>query len=1119
MPEYQMRMSSKIFNYTTNEFEIVRYEKDETCEEVCRRLCIQHDFTPIVETLFGLRYADSQQWLPGCKKLDPNVQYEFRLRFKLDPVRKLSDLDKEAYDYYYFQVRHDLLAQEMPGLDYSEFTNRILGLCTTDMYRELIERKSTEEELKRNYKNYIPRHIKRHHRLFVKRRIYSFLDNIKHKSHDKFFIREAYLKDIHKIAPDYLTETFVAESNYLPEHGYTDRGIVQIKIQVTPHHKEQPGIRIFYPYKDTCEHYRMEDVISIMNDTHDNSTILLVVNRSRDPMKFTIKDPQIRESLITCVAGYYRLMVKWTYNICNDYPSPLLNKLLEMKCHGPVGGAFSYKKLERNGFKTGNYIIRQCEENFGHFLIDIVIRNEPETFKIVQKGTKFIFHKRDGTTETFNELDQLAKSIELPPGETHLRFSPISEKDKPVKLLLCATPETLQAIEKVKDFNAMENRAPRIINKQSLLLHKQTGRDIDFNRMVECQADLLLPTNKRIDCKIKYLKLTLEREFLSGFMDLADLWANIDSQDILRLYGVTLQSNNRCLILESYQCDMKRFLRDKKQRQQRVPTINLIDATQCLAKAVLYLQDSGIVHGRIRCCNVFVKSYDKNSSLIVKLGDPGLPRLYDISDMPWIPVEHYQNLEKAKTDVKTDVWAFATTIWEIFSHGADINIPNPVQFFANGSRLSPPEECRDRKEIWDIMKEGWDEDPDKRFSTQFVLSRLTIARNRIDSNYSEINTERHYRISEAETNYTSGSVRTEDTFITDHFPSMSNGNGYSHSSLNSMNSSMNSLAMASGDEILQPFLVHEAEEFERDLVNQIITIDNDTITFKTVIGEGNFGKVYKGTLLDGKTETMTSVALKVLPTSGKGKLNEALQEAKLMQKLDHPNIVKILMYKEFSCQLVIVMELMKNESLDIYLKINRPKIKSIKLMKFAKDIASGMQYLQTKQIVHRDLAARNVLVESDNCVKISDFGLARFTSENDYYSVQTTDRALPILWHAPEAIRHNKFSSLSDVWSFGIVLFEMFSCGEKPYEKLNNRYTGADRSTQLPLALDKFLEDGGRMDRPDNCPEIVFEQIIDPCWEYDPHSRPTFTDLLITIDKIIESHNDDVEFNKCYTCF
>lgn len=188
---------------------------------------------------------------------------------------------------------------------------------------------------------------------------------------------------------------------------------------------------------------------------------------------------------------------------------------------------------------------------------------------------------------------------------------------------------------------------------------------------------------------------------------------------------------------------------------------------------------------------------------------------------------------------------------------------------------------------------------------------------------------------------TNASTTTEATLLSDEYLPMLDGhtNGYSNSSLHSDCSSVISAGISGEDEMLQPFAQHEAEEFQREFVNKIITLDNSTITFKKLLGAGNFGQVYEGTLIDAKMN-MTFVALKVLSTSGKGKLVDALREANIMQKLDHPNIVKILMYKEFSSQLVIVMELMRNDSLDIYLKSNRPKIKSNRLMKFAKDVAS-----------------------------------------------------------------------------------------------------------------------------------------------------------------------------------
>lgn len=123
----------------------------------------------------------------------------------------------------------------------------------------------------------------------------------------------------------------------------------------------------------------------------------------------------------------------------------------------------------------------------------------------------------------------------------------------------------------------------------------ETVRVVDFGRMVEYQADLLLPTNKKIDCKVKYLKHDHEKRYLSGFFDLYDFWARLDSPYIIRLFGITVQSNNRCLILESYQSDLKCFLRERKARREEVPTVNLIDAAQCLAKALYYLVSEWIL--------------------------------------------------------------------------------------------------------------------------------------------------------------------------------------------------------------------------------------------------------------------------------------------------------------------------------------------------------------------------------------------------------------------------------------------------------------------------------------------------------------------------------------------
>lgn len=153
-----------------------------------------------------------------------------------------------------------------------------------------------------------------------------------------------------------------------------------------------------------------------------------------------------------------------------------------------------------------------------------------------------------------------------------------------------------------------------------------------------------------------------------------------------------------------------------------------------------------------------------------------------------------------------------------------------------------------------------------------------------------------------------------------------------------------------------------------------------------------------------------------------------------------------------------------------------------------------MQYLEQKNIVHRDLAARNVLVASENCVKIADFGLAQVTDNTGYYYHSTISRALPIKWYAPETLHDQKFSHKSDVWSFGVTLFEMFSFGDSP-----NLVQNPDLDAQGILQL---LKSGKRLDRPKFCPVYVYDELMKICWNWEHRLRPTFTELLKRTDDL-----------------
>ncbi|EPQ09372.1 Ephrin type-A receptor 5 [Myotis brandtii] len=269
-------------------------------------------------------------------------------------------------------------------------------------------------------------------------------------------------------------------------------------------------------------------------------------------------------------------------------------------------------------------------------------------------------------------------------------------------------------------------------------------------------------------------------------------------------------------------------------------------------------------------------------------------------------------------------------------------------------------------------------------------------------------------------------------------------------------------------------------------------IEASCITIERVIGAGEFGEVCSGRLkLPGKREL--PVAIKTLKVGYTEKQRrDFLGEASIMGQFDHPNIIHLEGVVTKSKPVMIVTEYMENGSLDTFLKKNDGQFTVIQLVGMLRGIAAGMKYLSDMGYVHRDLAARNILINSNLVCKVSDFGLSRVLEDDPEAAYTTRGGKIPIRWTAPEAIAFRKFTSASDVWSYGIVMWEVVSYGERPYWEMTNQ------------DVIKAVEEGYRLPSPMDCPAALYQLMLD-CWQKDRNSRPKFDEIVNMLDKLIRN--------------
>mmetsp|Transcript_23883 Transcript_23883/g.33477 ORF Transcript_23883/g.33477 Transcript_23883/m.33477 type:complete len:928 (-) Transcript_23883:126-2909(-) len=264
----------------------------------------------------------------------------------------------------------------------------------------------------------------------------------------------------------------------------------------------------------------------------------------------------------------------------------------------------------------------------------------------------------------------------------------------------------------------------------------------------------------------------------------------------------------------------------------------------------------------------------------------------------------------------------------------------------------------------------------------------------------------------------------------------------------------------------------------------------DDIEIKEVIGSGSFGEVFRGVW-----KGTQQVALKKLIVDDK--MEEFLQEAAMLQKCSFDHVVKFVgLHRDSNHTVYMVTEFMSGGALNNLLQKVGKTLGAKTLLEMARDAAEGIRSMADKGLVHRDLAARNLLVHVEDghyTVKVADFGLARHLAGNYYTSIKSV---FPIKWSAPEVLKFEKFSVKSDVWSFGIVLWEIFENGSLPYRGMGN-----NEATEAVI-------NGYRLPKPNRCPDSVYVLMMQ-CWAEEPSDRPSFDEICNKLNEILKTEQFD----------
>ncbi|XP_074019874.1 tyrosine-protein kinase JAK3 [Numenius arquata] len=1046
-----------------------------TAEELCVRAAKACGVLPVCHPLFALATEDLSCWFPpnhvftvddSCSQV---VVYRIRFffpnwcglgqshRFQLLSNRASPVLDYPVIDYLFAQSRSDFIGGRVAVALSLPMQEECLSLAVLDMLRIAKEKRQSPDEVFSHvsYKSCIPEPLRcqiQQHSFLTRKRIRRHFSKSLRKiggcQTDGRYLKLKYLLDLERLQRRWAEESFHVRS---PGSG-TD---------ITIHVAGESGVSWSCVGSESRQHFcDFPDIadISIKQASRDGSPVenRIVTLTKTDNRVLEVEFPTLQEarSFVALIDGYYRLTADAHHYFCKEVAPPRLLEDVENQCHGPISSEFAVNKLKSAGSRPGLYLLRRSPQDFDSYLLTVCAETRSgQDYKrcLIRRDEDGNFWL-SGVSRRFCSLRELLGTYGrrgLQAEGARMRLAaccPPLPKDKSNLLIVrsgCPRPPGSPAAPR-RSLNQMMFHK---IDPQSLTRGESLGQGSFTQIYKGIKRDQEEDGYYQTEVVLKVMDGS-HRNCSESFLEAASIMSQLSHKHLVLLHGVSLGKDS-IMVQEYVRYGPLDLYLKKNQGEGKVTTSWKLQVAKQLAYALNYLEDKKITHGNVSAKKVLLTREGdaaSGSPPFIKLNDPGvsisvLAKEMLVERIPWVAPECLSDPKSLA--LPADKWSFGATLWEIFSGGnMPVSLLEPqkkLDFYQSSLHLPAPKWT----ELATLIAQCMDYQPSHRPCFRALIRDLNSL---ITSDY------------ELLSDLSPTDVTLRDSFW-----------GY------------------------EPLATcRDPAHFEERHLKYI-----------SLLGKGNFGSVELCRYDPLGDSTGELVAVKKLQQDSAKELQDFQREIQILHSLQHDFIVQYrgVCYSRGRRGLRLVMEYLPNGCLRDYLQKNQPRLDHRTLLLYAWQICKGMEYLGSQRCVHRDLASRNILVESETHVKIGDFGLAKLLPQDkDYYVVREPGQS-PVFWYAPESLADNIFSRASDIWSFGVLLYELFTYGNKsrsPSEEFL-RMMGTEKTTQIICHLLELLKDNRRLPAPAGCPVEVYTLMMS-CWAFTPAARPTFGDLAPKIE-------------------